>query len=189
MDLYLHGNNFNISDPIRDYVDTKFGKLTRFLPDLRNATIEIKHEETKSNKDKYIVQATLNASGSILRAEERTDDVYAGIDLVASKAHRQIARYKGKREDRWHSHAPDLMEMLDAQIDADILAELEAEEERTIARTKQFLMSPMSEEEAIEQMELLGHNFFVFFNADLGRVNVLYHRRDKNYGLLDPQLA
>ena len=190
MQLFLNGKNFVISDRIRRYVEEKIGGLDRYLPDIREIRVEISEEKTRSRQDKHVIQATLRADGAILRAEERTNAVYAGIDVVAGKIHRQIARYKGKRIDRWHGHLqhnqrPDQMPPLDPEI----LADLAEEEEREIVRVKRFLITPMNEEEAIEQMELLGHDFFVFYNADLGRINVLYRRLDDNYGLLDPELA
>lgn len=190
MNLQLHGTNFVISDKVRDYVDKKFGKLERYLPDLRDARIEIKQEATKRNRDSHVVQVTLKANGSILRAEERNSSVYTGIDLVAAKLHRQIGRYKEKRVDRRHGHHQVPIKAL-AMDDIDEEAELAAieEETRQIVRTKKFTITSMNEDEAIEQMELLDHSFFVFFNPDTGRVNVLYRRKDGHYGLLDPELV
>ena len=190
MQLVLKGKNFVISDRIREYVEKKIGKLDRYLPAIDEARVEITQEKTKSAKDRNIVQVTLRANGTILRAEDRSEAIYASIDAVSNKIHRQIARYKGKRIDRWqgskHKQWPD--EEMPA-LEEEVLTAIAEEQERTIVRTKQFMIDPMTEEEAIEQMELLGHSFFIFFNADLGRINVIYKRADHNYGLLDPQLS
>jgi putative sigma-54 modulation protein len=106
------------------------------------------------------------------------------------KIHRQIVRYKGKRIDRWQGHISNKRpddEM--PALDQDTMTAIAEETERKIVRTKKFQVVPMTDEEAVEQMELLGHDFFVFYNVNLGRINVLYRRADKNYGLLDPELA
>lgn len=188
MQLLLTGKNFVISDRVRDYVEKKVSKLDRYLPDIDEARIEITQEKTKSAKDKNIVQVTLRANGAILRAEERSEAIYACIDTVIDKIHRQIVRYKGKRKNRLqgHVHKPEEFPELLDEVTLEALAE---ESQRKVVRVKRFPMNPMNEEEAVEQMELLGHDFFVFFNGDLGRINVLYRRADNNYGLLDPELA
>jgi len=193
MQLVLKGKNFVISDRIRSYVEKKVGRLDRYLPDINETRVEITQEKTKSAKDRKVVQITLRANGAILRAEERSDAIYACIDSVVDKIHRQIVRYKGKRIDRWQGQRNkdryELNEMEMPEIDSDILDTIAEEDQREIVRTKRFTVYPMNEDEAVEQMELLGHDFFVFFNANLGRLNVLYRRSDNNYGLLDPQLA
>ena len=190
MQLVLKGKNFVISDRVRDYVEKKIGKLDRYLPDINEARVEITQEKTRSAKDKNIVQVTLRANGTILRAEERSEAIYACIDTVADKIHRQIVRYKGKRVDRRHGqlHNKRPEDGLPA-LDQEVLEEIAEENERKIVRVKRFLVDPMNEDEAIEQMELLGHDFFVFFNVDLGRINVLYRRADQDYGLIDPEIA
>ena len=116
--------------------------------------------------------------GKILRAEERTQDMFTSIDAVLDKMYRQIARYKGKRRDRFHIGVE--------EVPVDEPAETT---EGEIVRVKRFDMLPMTSEEAIEQMELLGHSFYVFLNADEGAINVVYRRGDDNYGLLQPELA
>jgi putative sigma-54 modulation protein len=194
MQLVLKGKNFVISDRIRDYVEKKVGKLDRYLPDISEARVEITQEKTKSAKDRNIVQITLRSKGTILRAEDRSEAIYAAIDTAVDKIHRQIVRYKGKREARWKGQNKKAQQQIQMgemlpELDQETMAALVEEQDREIVRVKKFLMNPMTEDEAMEQMELLGHNFFVFFNANLNRVNVLYRRSDTNYGLLDPELA
>lgn len=195
MQLVLKGKNFVISDRVRDYVEKKVGKLDRYLPDISEARVEITQEKTKSAKDRNVVQLTLRANGTILRAEDRSEAIYASIDAVVDKIHRQIVRYKGKRQDRWQGQTNKAQQQLQQQnstmpeLEPEVMAAIAEEQDRTIVRTKRFLISPMTEDEAIEQMELLGHNFFVFFNVNAARINVLYRRDDNNYGLLDPELA
>ena len=193
MQLVLKGKNFVISDRIRDYVETKVDKLDRYLPDIDEARVEITQEKTKSVIDRNVVQITLRSHGDILRAEERSEAIYAAIDAVVDKIHRQIVRYKGKRQDRWQGQTNKdqkmLVEELVPVLDEETLAAIAEEQDRKIVRTKTFLISPMNPEEAVDQMELLGHNFFVFFNTVTERVNVIYQRGDGDYGLLDPELA
>ena len=120
----------------------------------------------------------MRVHGTILRAEERTNDMFASIDAVLDKMYRQIARYKGKRQDRWHAAAEELP-----------IEEAIEEHVGEIVRVKRFEVRPMTAEEAIEQMELLGHLFYVFLNANDNAINVLYKRGDGNYGLLQPELT
>ncbi len=186
MQLFLKGKNFVISDRIREYVEKKVSKLDRYLPDIGEAHIEITKESTKSAKDRNIVQITLRSSGTILRAEDRSEAIYASIDAVVEKIHRQIARYKGKRVERWRGkQGEDEM----PELDQETLNQLALEQERKVVRMKSFAVTAMNQDEAVEQMELLGHDFFVFYNAEIGRINVLYRRADNNYGLLDPKVS
>lgn len=181
MELIIKGKNVELTDRLRDYVEQKVGKLDRYLPTISEARIELSTEGTRAAEDRQVCQLTVRSNGTILRAEERSDDIFSSIDTVLDKMYRQIARYKGKRQNRWRS-APSMPEPLPIEVEEDV------EELSDIVRVKRFAMTPMHTEEAIEQMELLGHDFFVFYDADEGRVNVLYRRKDGNYGLLQPEL-
>jgi putative sigma-54 modulation protein len=135
--------------------------------------------------NRQVAQITLrHVRGTILRAEERTTDIFAAVDAVVDKMYRQIERYKGKRRRRGDIQEEELGGYETA-------VELEESEFATgrLVRRKQFSVEPMHEEEAIEQMELLGHDFYVFFNADTEAVNVVYRRRDGDYGLLEPEVS
>lgn len=187
MQLILKGKNVQVTDHLRKHVEKKIGKLDRFLPSIDETRVELSREKTKSSQDRQIVQVTVRTNGTILRAEERADDMLTAIDLVVGKIYRQIARFKGKRKNRWQ--APESIRGEDVvPVPNEFYEELTEESQRNIARVKQFVVEPMNEDEAIEQMELLGHDFFLFFNANLGRVNLIYRRKDGNYGLLDPVL-
>lgn len=190
MQLTLKGKNVEVTDRLREYVDRKVNKLDRYLPGIHEARVELSVEKTRSSQDRQVAQLTVRSNGAILRAEERTDDMFAAIDAVVNKMHRQIARYKGKRADRWRGQGPGRgeTELPPLETEEEVLEELAEEEERRIVRVKRFAVAPMEEDEAIEQMELLGHDFFVFFNPSLGMLNVLYRRKDGNYGLLEPEV-
>ena len=188
MQLILKGKNVEITDWLREYVEKKVDKLDRYLPDIQEARVELSTQNTRSIQDRQVAQLTVRGNGLILRAEERTDDMFASIDAVIDKMHRQIARYKGKRIDRWQGQGPNRGEFEMPPLETDILEELAEEQTRRIVRVKRFAVSRMDEEEAIEQMELLGHDFFVFFNPNSGYMSVLYRRKDGKYGLLEPEL-
>ena len=141
--------------------------------------MELSTEQTRSAEDRQVAQLTLHIKGVLLRSEERSSDMFTSVDNVMDKIRRQIDRYKSKRRARYRTSP--------AEVAALVLDEEEVEQ-RSIVRTKRFSVTPMDPEEAIEQMELLGHSFFVFYNVDEGQINVVYARRDGNYGLLQPEL-
>ncbi|NLE75384.1 MAG: ribosome-associated translation inhibitor RaiA [Chloroflexi bacterium] len=177
MQTIIKGKNVEITDTLREYVDKKVGKLDRYLPSIAEARIELATANTKSAEHRQVAQLTIRSNGTILRVEERTADMLASIDAVTDKMVQRINRFKGKRYNRGRGQP------------VEAVAEEEVEEAPTIARVKRFAMTPMEEQEAIEQMELLGHDFFVFYNARVQAINVLYRRRDGNYGLIQPELA
>jgi putative sigma-54 modulation protein len=183
MELQINGRNMELTERLDDYARRKVSKLDRYLPTIMNARMDLSYENTRSAGDSQVAQLTIRSErGVILRAEERTGDMFASIDAVMDKMYRQIARYKGKRRRSRRGAPVEEMGLLSE-------AELEEEEEREVVRVKRFQVVPMLQEEAIEQMELLGHDFFVFYNAEEDGINVLYRRKDGNYGLLIPDLG
>lgn len=187
MDMKVHGRNIEITDWIQEYVDKKLGRLERFLPQAREARTELTYGDTRAASDRYTAQLTIWADGQILRAEESTGDIFASIDAIADKMYRQIERFKGRRYENKRRTAA--ASAANAELAATYMPEdLEDEEETgSIVRTKRFVAQPMDPEEAIEQMELLGHDFFIFYSMDSQSMNVIYRRRDGNYGLLQPE--
>lgn len=181
MNLTVHGRNVAISDRVQDYVDRKVGRLDKYLPRIREARVELVRRETRASADRYTAQLTIWASGQILRAEESSEDLFASVDAIADKMYRQIERFKGRRfksKRRDAAAAAAAVEESATQLPDDSVK---------IVRTKQFVAEPMFPEEAAEQMELLGHDFFVFYNVDTRSLNIVYGRRDGNYGLLQPR--
>lgn len=184
MKLIIHGRNIEMTDRLREYVEKKVSRLDRYMSDVTEARVELATESARSAEHRKVAQLTLRVRGKLLRAEERTDDIFASIDTMINKMHRQIARYKGKRRGRGRS-------VEELPLPDEFYAEYEEEDDELsprIVRIKRFDMAPMDEEEAVEQMELLGHDFFVFFNITDDGVNVLYRRRDGDYGLIQPVL-
>lgn len=187
MQLLVHGRNVEITDWIREYINKKVGKLDRFLPQVSDARVELTHNAARASDDRYTAQITLWSNGQILRAEESTSDILASIDAAVDKMSRQIRRYKGRRVQIRRRASSGVS----AEVAATLVEELSEEEEEVgrIIRRKEFVLEPMNEEEAMAQMELLGHDFFVYFDMDAKGVNVLYRRRDGQYGLLQPRMA
>lgn len=188
MDLIVHGRNVEVNDWVREYVEKKVGKLDRYLSQIDDARVELTYTPTRSASDRYTCQLTIWSGGQILRAEESTSDIFASVDATVDKVYRQIRRFKGrryqsKRRAAAHAHA-------EAEIAALAVAEdvLEEEETGTIVRRKEFVLQPLDEEEAMEQMELLAHDFFIFLNPETHSANVIYRRKDGNYGLLEPKI-
>lgn len=187
MKLTIQAHNVELTDWLEEYVNKKIGKLDRFLPDIDEARVELREEKTRSAADRAVAQVTIRSRRTILRAEERTGDMFASIDAVTDKLERRIERFKGKTA-RNSKRAVAQASLIEEAV-AILPLEEEAEESGRIVRTKRFDMQPMDAEEALEQMELLGHDFYVFQNAENGAVNVLYRRRDGNFGLLQPELG
>lgn len=177
MRIQLNTRKLDVTPRLEEYVDKKVSKLGRYLSEVDEIRVDLATQDTRSDSDSQIAQLTMWVRGTMLRAEERAGDIFAAIDASVDKMQRQISRYKKRRQDRW-------------QRNETILPEFEEEEEADegeIVRVKRFEVLPMVPEEAVEQMELLGHQFFVFLNAEEGGINVVYRRRDGDYGLIVPQ--
>lgn len=179
--------NLELNDRLNDYVLTKVEKLEKFLDEVDECRVDLSHTKTARNaNDRHVAQLTLRGKGFILRSEERSDSMFSAVDAAVDKMKRQIRRYKGKR-DRGRGDGQTIAEMIDVPYPD----ELEPEEEQpVIARRKRFMLAPMDEQEAVEQMKLLGHeNFFLFYNANTSEFNVLYRRRDGSYGIIIPEIG
>lgn len=177
MNVSIFTRNMEMTPHLSRYVDQKISKLDRYLPSIEEARMDLSVENTRNTAHSQVAQLTVRVRGTILRAEERTNDMFASIDAVLDKMYRQIARYKGKRQDRFSPAAEPLP-----------IEEETPEPTGEIVRVKRFEVRPMTPEEAIEQMELLGHSFYIFLNADENALNVVYKRSDGNYGLLQPEI-
>ncbi|MGE5619378.1 MAG: ribosome hibernation-promoting factor, HPF/YfiA family [Sphingomonadaceae bacterium] len=180
MQVVVKGKNMEVSEKLRRFVENKILKLERVLPEIAEAEVELTNAKTKSADHRYVVQVTLKANGTLIRGEQAADDSYTAMDAVLDKIDRQIARYKTKRFGAYNKGATEA-KVATAAVDAP------AVEEGRLVRTKRFAMKPMDVEEALMQMELLGHSFYVFNNAESGRVSVVYKRKDGDFGLIEPE--
>lgn len=183
LEVDLYTRNMDATDRIQDYVNKKVGKLDRYLPNIEEARVDLSYVKSARNStDRQVAQITVRGKGFILRSEERADDIFAAMDTALEKMQRQIERFKGKR----HKGRGDGKSAAEV-VEPPAVEEESSEVLPVIVRRKTFQLHPMNELEAIEQMQLLGHdNFFVFFNMDTNAINVLYRRRDDSYGLIEP---
>jgi putative sigma-54 modulation protein len=180
MQFQVKGRNLEVSEAIRSYAEQKLAKLERQLQDPR-VELELAVERNPSIAANHVAEATIWTKGPVLRAREASSDMRASIDQLVDKLERQVTRYRkqgrAKRRRAARANGP-------TTETTPVVAD---EAEPVIVKTKQFAVNPMSPEEAVLQLELIGHDFFVFRNAAAGEVNVVYRRRDGNYGLIEPQ--
>jgi putative sigma-54 modulation protein len=184
VEVEIFARNLEISDDLKEYITTKASRLDRYLSEIEHIRIDLSNIKSARNaKDRNVAQITVRGHRALLRVEERSDDITSAFDTSVDKMQRQLERFKGK-----HSHGRG-----DGRSAAEVVPiplETSAEQKQVVARHKTFDLIPMNEAEALEQMKLLGHdNFFIFFNIDTNSINVLYHRRDGTYGLIEPKIG
>ena len=170
----ITGRNIDVTPGLREAVIEKIGKLERYFNQDTEAIITL-----SVTKDRQKIEVTIPVKGHIIRAEEQSTDMYVSIDLVEEIIERQLKKYKTKLIDKKQSHI-DFREFY-------VQEETEADDEIKIEKVKKFAMKPMDPEEACVQMELLGHSFYVFLNAETEEVNVVYKRKGQTYGLIEPE--
>jgi putative sigma-54 modulation protein len=177
--------NLESTDKLKEYVEKKIIKIERLLPNIQEVDVDLSFSKTARNiEDRYVAQITIHAKSCILRTEERSNEIMTSIDSALEKMHHQIERYKSRKQ---RSHKESVAEAIAAE---EASLHIESENRPVIARRKSFTLVPMDELEAIEQMRLLEHeNFFIFYNANTSSINVLYRRRDGDYGLIEPNLG
>lgn len=179
MKVTVSGKNIEITPALREYAEKKIGKLGKHLNYLNNDNLEAQ-VTLHVQKERHIVEVTIPVNDIILRGEEETQDMYSAIDLVAEKLEKQIEKYKTKITKALRKDFPKNIVALKDEEDE--------EEELKVVKVKRFAVKPMNVEEAILQMNLLGHNFFVFTNAETEQINVVYKRKDGDYGLIVPEM-
>ena len=185
MELIFRGKHLTLGEEFRDYAGVKIGRLARYLPLAEHAIVDVRRE-AKGSSGRFVVQVTVNANGTFLRAEERADQMEAALDSVSDVLSRQIKRFKEKKLYRSHRRMNKEAFHAEAEEEPDLPPDTEIVSGRVVKR-KQFVVKPMTEAEAIEQMELLGHNFFLFRDEDRQELALLYRRRDGDYGLILPE--
>ncbi|MDA3130961.1 ribosome hibernation-promoting factor, HPF/YfiA family [Aliibacillus thermotolerans] len=194
MDYNIRGENLEVTPALRNYVEKKVGKLERYFETTPVADVHVKMQVQNTE---HIIEVTIPMPQLLLRAEESHADMYAAIDLVVEKLERQIRKYKTKVNRKFRQQGDSVRFMFRDDIE-ELNQELNGEpsnedfpeseiDEIEIVRKKRFNLKPMDAEEAILQMDLLGHNFFVFSNAVSGDTNVVYRRKDGRYGLIEPE--
>lgn len=175
MAIIVRGKNINITPALKDYVEKRIGKVTKYFGALGEITVLLTVE-----KGHHIVEVTVPVNGMLLRGEESTNDMYASIDLVIEKLEKQIEKYKTKISRKLRSGVFKGELVVNTGV-------AEADGDFKIVKTKRFAVKPMDVQEAVMQMNLINHDFYVFTNADTEDVNVVYRRKDGNYGLIEPE--
>jgi putative sigma-54 modulation protein len=181
----IFARSMEVTDRIKDYVTKKASKLDRYMNEIEAVKVDLAYvKSARSASDRQVAQVTVHGHRALLRTEERADDIFSAFDAAIDKMQRQLEHYKGKRH---HGRG-------DGRSAAEVVKPLPEEmAEKTaskIARRKAFNLTPMNESEALEQMELIGHdNFFIFYNVETNGINVLYRRRDGTYGLIEPKIG
>lgn len=175
MKFIILGKNIEVTEGLKSAVEDKIGKLEKYFSEDTEVHVTLSVE-----KDRQKIEVTIPVKGSIIRSEQVSNDMYVSIDLVEEIIERQLKKYKNKITDREQGNGSFKQEYLDKDF--------MDEEEIKIIRTKKFDIKPMYPEDACVQMELLGHSFFVFCNAETDQVNVVYKRKGNTYGLIEPEV-
>jgi ribosomal subunit interface protein len=190
MEIIFRGQHVTISEDFRNYAGDHLNKLSRYLPVADHAIVDVRRE-AKGDEGRYVVQVTVSANGTFLRAEERSFELHAAVDQATDALSRQAKRYKETKLLRSERRV-DKDHRLPLQTDEPQRSQLPPDAELVLGRVvrmKHFPMEPMTEAEAIEQMELLGHSFFFFQDADKETLALLYRRDDGDYGMILPENA
>lgn len=178
--LQIFTRNLELTERLRDYVESKVSKFERYLPALESMRVDLSESNARDNTRRMVAQITIYVPKAILRAEERAGDIFAAIDAVMDKMYRRVERYKGRKTTKRRPvvQPEDMPDTIMESIEEDILPE--------IVRIKEFEVHSITPQEAIEQMELLDHLFYVYLDGNDGRLSVIYRREDGNYGVLKP---
>ncbi len=175
MKLIVQGKGMNLTDDILNYAESRFATAERFFENIQEVNLIISKE-----RGLFKSEVTISMSGTVIRGESKTQDIYSSIDDVLDKIKRQIKKFKEGFIER-RRETKKFLEKTQGETS------IETEDVPKIVRIKKFTLKPMDEEEAIMQMELLGHTFFVFLNSNTDKINVIYKRNDGNYGLIEPE--
>ncbi|NLJ84096.1 MAG: ribosome-associated translation inhibitor RaiA [Halanaerobiaceae bacterium] len=191
MKVMIYGKNIDVTPALKSYVEEKVKKLGKYFHEAVNNDAQEAYVSMEVERDRHIVEVTVYINGLILRGEEDSNDMYASIDGVIEKLERQVRKYKTRIKRRIKEKKREFKEGYKEERTEEVFKDMEKEEYEDeyrpkVVRTKRFAIKPMDVEEAIMQMDLLGHDFFVFTNAETNRVNVVYKRKRGDYGLIEP---
>jgi putative sigma-54 modulation protein len=188
MKLVIQGKNIEITEAIRDYVHQKIEKaVSHFQSITTEVDVHLSVARNPRINPKQIAEVTIYANGTVVRAEEGSESLYASIDLVANKIARQLRKYKEKRHEQNHAPIKTIEVIEEEAVEPLVSSDRQPELPGTVVRTKYFSMPPMTLEEAQEQLELVDHDFFMFRNAVTGEINVIYERNHGGYGVIQPR--
>lgn len=188
MKLVIHGKNIEITDAIREYVHQKIEKAVSHFQNITNEVdVHLSVARNPRINTRQAAEVTIYANGSIIRAEESSENLYASIDLVADKIARQLRKYKERKQDKKTQALPTNEVVVPQPVVADLIGDRTPELPEEVVRTKYFAMPPMTVAEALEHLQLVGHDFYMFHNAETGEINVIYERNHGGYGVIQPR--
>ncbi|KOP25753.1 Light-repressed protein A [Hapalosiphon sp. MRB220] len=188
MKLVIHGKNIEITDAIREYVHQKIEKAVSHFQNITNEVdVHLSVARNPRINPKQSAEVTIYANGNVIRAEESSENLYASIDLVADKIARQLRKYKERRHEK-KTHAQSTIEgVVQQTVITDLIGDRAPELPEEVVRTKYFAMPPMTVTEALEQLQMVGHDFYMFRNSETGEINVIYERNHGGYGVIQPR--
>jgi putative sigma-54 modulation protein len=183
--LQIVGTNMAITPTVRRYIERKLGKLSRHLSNIIETKVEVSEEKTKSPRQRYLVRTTVASGGAVFHGEERGEDLFIAIDRVADIMVRQLEHHKGKTyEKKGRRVSLSRVELGEAAAPAEPEP---MEIDRRVVKHKHFILKPMTVAEAIDEMESLGHDFFIFLDGEARKLKLVYRRKDGKYGLIEPE--
>lgn len=187
MKLVIHGKNIEITDAIREYVHQKIEKAASHFQHITNEVdVHLSVAKNPRINPNQTAEVTIYANGNVIRAEESSENLYASIDLVANKISRQLRKYKERRRDqKIHAHTNNnIEELIPEEVITDLIGDRTPELPKEVVRTKYFAMPPMTVSQALEQLQLVGHDFYMFHNSETDEINVIYERNHGGYGVI-----
>lgn len=187
MKLVIHGKNIEITDAIREYVHQKIEKAVNHFQNITNEVdVHLSVAKNPRISPKQAAEVTIYANKNVIRAEESSESLYASIDLVADKIARQLRKYKERLQNK-KTHAAIEETIVEAPVVPDLIGDRTPELPSEVVRTKYFAMPPMTMAEALEQLQMVGHDFYMFHNSETGEINVIYERNHGGYGIIQPR--
>jgi len=189
MKLVIQGKNIEITDAIRDYVNQKIEKAVNHFQNITTEVdVNLSVARNPRINSKQAAEVTIYANGAVIRAQESSEDLYASIDLVADKIHRQLRKYKEKiQHKKTHAQPKTGVIMHEAPVAEDLIGDRTPELPEQVVRMKYFAMPAMTIEDALEQLQMVDHDFYMFCNAKTGEINVIYERNHGGYGVIQPR--
>jgi putative sigma-54 modulation protein len=188
MKLVIHGKNIEITDAIREYVQQKIEKAVNHFQNLTSEVdVHLSVARNPRINPKQAAEVTIYANGTVIRAEESSDNLYASVDLVADKIARQLRKYKERRQDKKTQVQPTAEVVAEQPVATDLIGDRAPKLPSEVVRIKYFAMPPMTIEQALEQLQLVDHDFYMFRNAETGEINVIYERNHGGYGVIQPR--
>jgi putative sigma-54 modulation protein len=188
MKLLIQGNNITVTDAIHDYVEEKLEKAVKHFQGITTKVdVHLSVARNARISDKHKAEVTVYANGTVIRAQEGSEDLYASIDLVSDKIARQLRKYKERLVDKSQSHVKTSTLVEDKPVDPTLIGDRTPELPSEVIRMKYFAMPPMSIDEAREQLQLVDHDFYMFRNKETDEINVIYLRNHGGFGVIQPR--